>query len=392
MYECIDFFTMGQILTIRRILEGVRANNLPAVLLFIGFSKDFDSIHRGKMRDILIAYGIPQETVDAIMMLYQDTCSMVRSPDGNTEFFDIIVGVLQGDTLAPYIFIICLDNVLRRALDENKELGLTLTKQKSRRYPGKKITDADYADDLAVLADTLKDATTLLHNIEKVAKQIGLYLNADKTEFICENEEASVGMKSLADKNIKQVLDFKYLGSYIASTEHDVNIRLGKAWSALNQMDKIWKSNRSDNLKRNFFRAAVESVLVYGSVSWPLTKKCEKRIDGAYTRMLRVALNKSWRDHPTNKELCGNIPKISNSIRQQRMRFAGHCWRSKEELIADVLLWNPKHGKRLQGRPRKTYIDQLLDDDTRCRLEELPNTMEDRVGWKKRVNECRTAT
>ena len=89
---------MGQILTIRRILEGVRANNLPAVLLFIDFSKAFDSIHRGKMRDILIAYGIPQETVDAIMMLYQDTCSMVRSPDGNTEFFDIIAGVLQGDT------------------------------------------------------------------------------------------------------------------------------------------------------------------------------------------------------------------------------------------------------------------------------------------------------
>ena len=129
--------TMGQILTIRRIL-GVRANNLPAVLLFIDFSKAFDSIHRGKMRGILIAYGIPQERVDAIIMLHQDTCSMVRSPDGNTEFFDIIAGVLQGDTLAPYIFIICLDYVLRRAPDENKKLRLTLTKQKSRRYPKKK--------------------------------------------------------------------------------------------------------------------------------------------------------------------------------------------------------------------------------------------------------------
>ena len=155
-------------------------------------------------------------------------------------------------------------------------------------------------------------------------------------------------------------------------------------------MDKIWKSDLSDNLKRNFFQAAVESVLVYGSVSWMLTKICEKRIDGAYTRMLHVALNKSWKDHPTNKELYGNIPKISISIQQQRMRFAGHCWRSKEELITDVLLWNPKHWKRSQGRPRKTYIDQLLDDTGR-RLEELPNAMEDRVGWKKRVNECQAS-
>ena len=191
-----------------------------------------------------------------------------------------------------------MDYGLRRAIDENKELGLTLTKQKSRRHPRNMITDTDYADDLAVLADTLKDATTLLHNIEKAAKQIGLYLNADKTEFICENQDASVGVKRLADKHIKQVLDFKYLGSYIASTKHDVNIRLGKVWSALNQLDKIWKSNLSDNLKRNFFRAAVESVLVYSSVSWTLTKKCEKRIDGACTRMLHVALNKSRRDHP----------------------------------------------------------------------------------------------
>ena len=70
---------MGQILTIRHILEGVRANNLPAVLQFIDFSKAFDSIHHGKMRDILIAYGIPQETVDAIMMLYQDTCSKKKN-------------------------------------------------------------------------------------------------------------------------------------------------------------------------------------------------------------------------------------------------------------------------------------------------------------------------
>ena len=195
-------------------------------------------------------------------------------------------------------------------------------------------------------------------------------------------------MKSLSGKKIKQVADFKCLGSYIASTEQDVNIRLGKAWGALNQLDKIWKSNLPDNLKRNFFWAAVESVLVYGSISWTLTTQLEKKIDGAYTRMLRAALKKSWKDHPTNKELYGNIPPISETIQQQRLRFAGHCWRSKEELAGDVLLWKPSHGKKSAGRPKKTYIDQLMDD-TGCRLEELPNAMEDRENWKKRVIECR---
>ena len=126
------------------------------------------------MKEILSAYGIPKETVDAIMIMYQDTQSMVRSPDGDTDFFDISAGVLQGDTLAPYIFIICLDYVLRKALDKNNELGFTLAKRKSKRYPAMKITNADYADDLADLADVLKDATFLLHSIERTAKEIGL--------------------------------------------------------------------------------------------------------------------------------------------------------------------------------------------------------------------------
>ena len=165
-------------------MEGIKSKNLPATLLFIDFSKAFDSIHRGKMKEILSAYGIPKETVDAIMIMYQDTRSMVCSPDGDTDFFDISAGVLQGDTLAPYIFIICLDYVLRKALDKNNELGFILAKRKSKCFPTMKVTDTDYADDLAVLADVLKDATFLLHSIERTAKEIGLNLSADKTEFI----------------------------------------------------------------------------------------------------------------------------------------------------------------------------------------------------------------
>ena len=71
--------TSGQILTIRRILEGIKSKNLPAALLFINFSKAFDSIYRRKMKEMLSADVITKETVNAIMILYQDTRSMVRS-------------------------------------------------------------------------------------------------------------------------------------------------------------------------------------------------------------------------------------------------------------------------------------------------------------------------
>ena len=97
----------------------------------------------------------------------------VRSPDGDTEFFDIIAGVLQVDTLAPYLFIIVLDYVLRN-LDQNKTLGFTLRKQLSRRYPAEMLTDADFADDLVLLSDKIGNAEKLLKILETAAASVGL--------------------------------------------------------------------------------------------------------------------------------------------------------------------------------------------------------------------------
>ena len=143
-----------QRIVICRILEGVQAKNLLATLLFVDFTKAFDSIHRGKMEQILLADGLPKETVAAIMILYRNTKVKVCSPDGDTEYFNIVAGVLQGDTLAPYLFIICLDYVLRTSIDKIRENGFELTKKRSRRYPAKTITDADNANDIAILANT----------------------------------------------------------------------------------------------------------------------------------------------------------------------------------------------------------------------------------------------
>ena len=208
--------TTSQILTIRRILEGVQAKNLQATLIFVDFTKAFDSIHRGKMKQILLAYGIPKETVAAITILCRNTKVKVRSPDGDTEYFDIVARVLQGDTLAPYLFIICLDYVLRTSIDKIRENGFELTKKRSRRYPAKTITDADYA---AILANTPDQAETLLHSLERAVAGIGLYVNAHKTEYMCYNQTGDIS--TLEGTPLKLVDKFTYLGSSVESTEKD---------------------------------------------------------------------------------------------------------------------------------------------------------------------------
>ena len=341
------------------------------------------------MEQILLAYAIPKETMGAITILYKNTKVKVRSPDGDTEYFDMVAGVLQGGTLAPYLFIICLDYVLRTSIDKIRENGFELTKKRSRRYPAKTITDADYADDIAILANTPNQAEKIMHSLEQAAAGIGLYVNAHKTEYMCYNQTGDIS--ALDGTPLKLVDKFTYLGSIVASTEKDIDTRLTKAWTAINRLSIIWNSDLTDKMKRSFFQAAVVSILLYGCTTWTLRKRLEKKLDGNYTRMLRVILNKSGWQHPTRHQLYGHLPPITKTIQVRRTRHAGHYWRSRDELISDVLLWTPTHGRAKAGRPARTYIQQLCED-TGCCPEDLPEAMNDREKGEETVRDIRATS
>ena len=245
--------------------------------------------------------------------------SLVRSPDGDTEYFDIVAGVRQGHTLASYFFIICLDYVLRTSIDKIRENGFELTKKRSKSYPTKTITDADNTDDIALLTNTPNQAETLLHSLERATAGIGLHVNAPKTEYMCYNQTGEIDGTSL-----KLVDKFPYLGSSVSSTEKDIDTRLTKAWTAINRPSIIWKSDLSDKMKCSFFQAADISILLYGCTTWTLTKRLKKK--------------------------------------------------AKQQLHKNA-------AKAKAGRPARTYIQQLFED-TGCSLEDLPEAMNDREKWR----------
>ena len=144
-------------------------------------------------------------------------------------------------------------------------------------------------------------------------------------------------------------------------------------------------------MKRSFFQAAVTSILLYGCTTWTLTERLEKKLDGNYTRMQRAILNKSWRQHPTRHRLYDHLPPITKTIQVRRTRHAGYCWRSRDELIRDVLLWTPTHGRAKARRPARTYIQQLCED-TGCCPEDLPRAMNDREEWRESVRDIRATS
>ena len=132
---------------------------------------------------------------------------------------------------------------------------------------------------------------------------------------------------------------FTNLGSSASSTEADIDTRLTNAWTAIDKLSVIWKSDLTDKMKPK------------QCTTWTLTKRLEKKLDSNYTRMLRAILNKSWRQHPTKPQLFGHLSPITKTIKVRRTRHVGHCWRSREELISDVLLWTPSYGRAKTGRP-----------------------------------------
>ena len=126
------------------------------------------------------------------------------------------------------------------------------------------------------------------------------------------------------------------------------------------------------------------SILLYGCTTWMLTKYMEKRLDGNYTRILRVILNKSCKQHPTKQQLYSHLPPITKTIKVRRTRRAGHCWRSRDKLMIDILLWIPSYGQAKAGWPARTYVQQLCAD-AGCSLEDLPGAIDNRERWWERV-------
>ena len=203
-------------------------------------------------------------------------------------------------------------------------------------------------------------------------------------EYMCFNQRGDISTRKGVP--LKLVDKFTYLGSSVSLTEKDINMQLAKAWTAINRLSVIWKSDLTDKIKCSFFQETVALILLYGCTTWMLTKCMENKLDGNYTRMLQAVLNKSLRQHHTKQHLYYHLPPIMKTIKVRWTRHVGHCWRSKDELISDILLWIPSHGRAKAGWPARTYIQQLCAN-TGYSLEDLRGVIDNRDGWQERVRE-----
>ena len=222
----------------------------------IDFIKAFDSVKWNHLKVILKLYGIPDKLINAITSLYVNVNARIRTPAGISETFTLSKGVLQGDTPAPYLFVIVMDYILREALP-NPSLGYTLY-QGSSRKPGTYVTDLAYADDVALASHMVENAQTMLTAVERKANPIGLF-NKVKTEaLIMPPPQISVSAGRVA-----WTTEFSYLGSSIPDSEVDLKKRIGQAWVAFKNLHNLWKSSLNKQTKMHAFSAIRVPIQFY---------------------------------------------------------------------------------------------------------------------------------
>ena len=224
-------------------------------------------------------------------------------------------------------------------------------KKKKGRHPVKTITDADYADDLALLANTLALAESWLCSLE--AEGIGLNVSVNKTNFMCFRWGA---ISTLNCRPLKLVDMFTYFNSSISSTESDLNICLTKVWTAIYRLSIIRKLNLSDKI-RFFPSCGCVNITVW------MHHIDANKTHGNYTKRLCTILNKSWKQYATKQQLYGQFAIILKTIQDRWTRHVRHCWRSKNALV--VFFYGPLHMNMpvLANQQELAYISsvQTLD-------------------------------
>ncbi|KAI8509483.1 hypothetical protein Bbelb_133310 [Branchiostoma belcheri] len=341
-----------QIHILCRIMEGFLSYQLPLTVTFIDFKKAFDCINRRVMFSVLRHYGIPEVIVNAIQVLYYNSKSAVFVDGNISDPFQVTTGVLQGDVLAPFLFIVLIDYLMSEST-KGTDSGVVTHPRQSRRHPAQTLNDLDFADDIALLESTIPRAQEQLTKTAVAGKQLGLIISVPKTEYMAYNCNPQLPL----------------------------------------ELEKIWRSpSISTSSKLKLFNTTCVTILLYGCESWVITGDMENKLNAFATSCYRVMLNIKRLDHVSNAwiyKLTNTRPLIT-MVRQRQLRFLGHALRMPVgEPCRTYALYVPTHGKRRPGRQRLDYLgyvrNLLGDTEGDLRPEDIAKLAADRQSeYRKR--------
>ena len=352
---------------------------------YIDYQKAFDSIWREGLWQVMSHLGYEGKIIRLLKALYKDTFSAVRVDGELTDWFRTLVGVLQGCVLSPLLFCVFLEVVMARAL-ELEDVGVMIS--------GSRLSNLEFADDIALLAESSNDLQLLVDRVEGESKGFGLSISVTKTEVQCIPPEDQPLLTKIGGVNLKQTKDFVYLGGKISDTGgscEDVERRIGLATGVARSLAEIWKAKDiGAGTKIRLYNALVLSVLLYNAETWTMKEELNRKLCVFEMTVLRRIAGVTRRDRKQSRDIrmdLGVERDVVNRVRAKRLSYFGHVVRMQPARTPNILLYGRVHGRRSVGRPRKRWLDNIRED---ClilgiTLEEADYMARDRELWNRTV-------
>lgn len=371
--------TMDMIFCLRQLQEKCIEQDKSLYVVFVDFTKAFDTVGRSGLWQLLRKYGCPEKFTNMIRALHTGMNAKVQSTE-ETIHFAVTNGVKQGCVLAPTLFSLFLSAMLDEAfrdLDEGVYLQtradadlFTIShfraKTKTTRILARELL---FADDSALVAHRAEDIQKITDAFSSASKKFGLKINVKKTEVLyqpCSQAIPEAPIK-VDHADLASVRDFTYLGSTIskdATLDTELQKRMSKASSAYGRLrERLWNNHHVPiRTKCKVYRAIVIATLLYGAETWTLYRRQIKKLHVFMMRQLRKIMNVKWWDKITNVDVLrrAGLPSMDDLVIRKNLRWTGHVLRMEPGRLPKQILYSQlTEGKRKKGRPRLRFKDTI---------------------------------
>ena len=372
--------TADMIFCLRQLQEKCIEQDRPLYMVFVDFTKAFDTVGRTGLWQLLRKYGCPEKFTTMIEALHTGMMANVSVGGEVSETFGVTNGVKQGCVLAPTLFSIFLSAMLVEAFRGMGD-GVYIQSRQSAdlfnvaHFRAKTKTtqilvrELLYADDSALVAHSAEEIQRIVDAFSDASKKFGLKINIKKTEVLYQpNSTRTREEDIMVDGNkLNSVPEFTYLGSTISSDGHidaEIQRRMAKASASFGRLcQRLWNNHHvSTRVKGKIYRAIVLSTLLYGAEAWTVYRRQVKKMHAFMMRHLRSIMRLTWKDKVTNKEILGRIglPSMEDLLIKKNLLWTGHLMRmSSDRLPKQILYSQLSSGHRQRGRPRLRFKDTI---------------------------------
>ena len=409
--------TIDMIFTLRQLQEKSKEQHRPLYIVFVDFSKAFDTVDRETLWKVLKIYGCPDDLIKLVREFHDGMNGRVSVGGDISDLFEIKHGVKQGCVLAPTLFALYLAAVLD-TMSINLDAGVyiktrmdggglfNLSRLKSEKHSRKVcIRELLYADDSALVSNSLEEVQEITNKFAEAAKLFGLRINVSKTEFLFQpapdGQYPTHPTVTVDGTPLKEATVFTYLGSTVSNNalaDVEVERRIqaaNKSFGALHK--RLWSRHDVKMVtKVKVYNAAVIPSLLYGTEALTLYERHIKQLTAVQLGHLRRLLGISWQDRVPNTEVlqAAKTESVEAKITAAQLRWAGHVRRMPAcRMPQQVMYGELRKGRRNRGGQRLRYKDTLKRSMKKCDLD--PDTWEDlakdRTQWRAAVYNSKSA-